>query len=69
MEFGLLSGRRVIGGVDHREIEVSVRVIGIHRDRIEQFLLRGLLPALLARGDSEIIMRRGAPRIDSERFC
>ena len=47
---------------------MRIRVIGIHRDRVEHFLLRGLLPALLARGDAEIIMRRRALRIDPERF-
>ena len=68
MQFGLLLGGRLVGGVNDREIEMRIRVIGIRRDRVEHFLFRRLLPALLARGNAKIIMRRRALRIDPERF-
>ena len=46
---------------------MRIRVIGVHGDRVEHFLFRGLLPALLARGDAEIIVRRRALWINAER--
>ena len=67
MQLRLFFRGRLAGRVNHRQIEMGVRVIRVRRDRVEHFLFGGFLPALLARGDAEIIMRRRALRINAER--
>ena len=47
---------------------MRIRVIGIRRDRVEHFFFRRFLPALLARRDPEIIVRRRALWVEAERF-
>ena len=60
--------RRLRGRVNHGQIEMRVGVFGVVRDRLEHFFLGRFLPALLARGDSQVVVRRRAFRIDRERF-
>ena len=60
--------RRLIRRVNYREIVMRVDVIGIGRDRFQHLFLGRFLPAFLARGDPEIIMRDEALRVDRQRL-
>src|SRR6266566_4623440 len=55
MLFGQVFRRRLRGGVNDREIKMRIGVIGISGDGFEYFFFRRFLPALLDRGDAEII--------------
>jgi len=68
MLFSQVFGRRVARGVNDREIKMRIGVIGLGGDGFEYFFLRRFLPALLARGDTEIIVRRGTLGIDGKRL-
>ena len=72
MQLGLLFRWRLRGRVDDGEIVVRVGVIGIGGDRQVHLFLGCFLPAFLARGDTEIIVRDVAFWIDREsasQFC
>src|SRR4051812_18249929 len=60
--------RRRLRGEDDGEVEVRIGIARVDGRGGLEFLLRGFLPALLARGDAEIIVSRGILRIDGERF-
>ena len=68
MLLGQFFRRRTGGGVNDSEIKMRVGVIGIIGDGFEDFSLGRFLPAFLAGGNPEIIVRRRAPGIDRERL-
>src|SRR5436190_2192641 len=49
---------RLLGREDDGEVEMGVGILRIEGGRGLEFLLRRFLPALLARGDAEIVVRR-----------
>ena len=57
MPFRQFLRRRIRRRVDDREIEMRIGVIRIIVDRFEHFFLRRFLPAFLAGGDAEVIVR------------
>src|ERR1051326_3882886 len=60
-------GRR-LRRVHDGEIEMRLGVVGIEVDSLAQLLLGGGLPALLAAGDAEIVVRLGVLRVEREGF-
>jgi hypothetical protein len=68
MLFCLLFGRRLRSGINDSEIKMRIRVARIVRNRLGHFFLGRFLPAFLARGDAEIIVRRRTLGIDRKRL-
>ena len=53
---GQFEQRRLLRGVDQREVEVGVAEVRVELDRLAEFLLRDFLPALLRAGAAEIVV-------------
>ena len=68
MLFCLLFGRRLRSGINDGEIKMRIRVTRIVRNRLDHLFLGRFLPAFLARGDAEIIVRRRTLGIDRKRL-
>src|SRR6266850_373687 len=77
---GGTSGARIFGSTTklsmarYRQLAVrkgltQLRTQSGFGNRFEQFLFGGFLPAFLTRGDTEIVVRSRALRIEAEGFC
>src|SRR5262249_41658270 len=66
---GKFPRRRLRGNEDDREIEMRIGVVRIFRDGLKHLLFCLLLSAFLARGNPEVIVRRGTVWINLDRLA
>ena len=68
MALGQFFCGRLGRGVDNREVEMCVSVIGIVGKRLEHFFFGRFLPSFLAGGDAQVIVCGRALRIEASAF-